>query len=487
MAKSLGLGQGNIEGKLIHWSLIYLISEWVIRLVMLVYVPRQRNAAASRTWLLFIFLLPWPGLIIYGLVGRVYLPKNRLERQVRASQKIRLVQEQMLAARSPRPSLPPNVTPLALLATKLGDFVPLAGNRVELLTDYAGSLDRLITDIDAAAHHVHLLYYIYDDDDTGRRVAEALARAAARGVKCRVLMDAVGSKRALHRPARMMRAKGVEVTALLPVGLFRRNAARFDLRNHRKIAVVDGKTGYTGSQNITNGRFVPGFPNEEMVVRVTGPLVWQLQAVFLADRFLETNTLLDEPEVFPEPDQQGRAIGQVMPSGPGYHRENGQELLINLLYAARERVVMTTPYFVPDEPFLAALLSAAQRGVAVHLILSSHANQTLTQLAQRSFYDELLDAGVNIHLYQPRFLHAKFFTIDNEVALVGSANIDIRSFALNSEIEILFYDAGIVSELRRIQEGYFAHSALLDAAEWNRRPLFARTLQGIARLADSFL
>jgi cardiolipin synthase len=131
--------------------------------------------------------------------------------------------------------------------------------------------------------------------------------------------------------------------------------------------------------------------------------------------------------------------------------------------------------------------SAARRGMAVHLVVSSHANQTLTQLAQRSFYDELLEAGVNIHLYQPSFLHAKYLTIDSDVALIGSANIDIRSFALNAEIGILFYDVKVVERLRLIQEGYFAHSVLLTVEEWSRRPLAARTLQGIARLADSFL
>jgi cardiolipin synthase len=332
-----------------------------------------------------------------------------------------------------------------------------------------------------------LLYYIYDNDATGRRITEALARATDRGVKCRVLLDAVGSKQVLKKAAGHMRGKGIEVTPLLPVGLFRRNAARFDLRNHRKIAVIDGKIGYTGSQNITNGQFVPGFPNEEMVARVTGPVTWELQAVFLADRFLETNTLADEPEVFPEAEVTGKSIAQVLPSGPGYRRENGQQLMITLLYAARERVVLTTPYFVPDEPFLEALMSAARRGVSMHLVVSKHANQTLTQLAQRSFYDELLDAGVNIHLYQPRFLHAKYLTIDSDVALIGSANIDIRSFALNAEIGIMFYDTAVVERLRKIQEDYFAHSTLLTAEEWGRRSLAARTTQGIARLADSFL
>jgi cardiolipin synthase len=215
--------------------------------------------------------------------------------------------------------------------------------------------------------------------------------------------------------------------------------------------------------------------------------VWQLQAVFLADYYLETTTVLDEMEIFPEPARSGHSIAQALPSGPGYGRENAQELLITLLYEARERVVLTTPYFVPDEPFLEAMRSAVRRGVAVHLVVSRHANQRLTQLAQRSFYDELLEAGVKIHLFEPHFLHAKNLTIDNDVALIGSANIDIRSFALNEEISLLFYDAGVVAELHRIQDGYISKSIELDAAEWRRRPLAARTLQGVARLADSFL
>lgn len=454
---------------------------------MLVYVPRQRTAAAARGWLLLIFLLPWPGIVFYALVGRIYLPKDRLLRQRRASEKIRLVQEQMLARSPALPSLPPNVSPLAALAARLGDFEPLRGNRVELLTDYYGSIQRIIADIDGARRHVHLLCYIFEDDATGRKVAEALARAAARGVKCRLLLDAVGSKQALRRLAPKMRRDGIEVTAVLPADLFRRNAARFDLRNHRKILVIDGGIGYSGSQNMCDGEFVKGFPNEELVARLAGPVVWQLQSVFLADYYQETDTVLDDMEIFPEPAQAGDSIAQALPSGPGYGRENAQELLIALLYAARERVVLTTPYFVPDEPFLEAIRSAVRRGVAVHLVVSKHANQRLTQLAQRSFYDELLDAGVRIHLFEPHFLHAKNLTIDNDVALVGSANIDIRSFALNEEISLLFYDPGVVAELHRLQAGYIAHSAELDAAEWRRRPLASRTLQGIARLADSFL
>jgi len=466
-----------------HWGSIYLASEWIIRVAMLIYVPQKRSAAASRTWLLLIFLLPWPGLVLYALLGRIYVPHRRIEQQERASRHIRALQSQIAA------QIPPTTTAdsTAALATRLGDFETFGGNRIELLTDYDGAIERLIGDIDAASRHVHLLFYIFDDDDTGRRVAAAVIRAAKRGVKCRVLMDAVGSKRGLKRLGPRLRADGVEVNAMLPVGLFRSNAARFDLRNHRKIVVLDGSVGYTGSQNIVNAGFVKGFPNEELVARVTGPVVAQLQAVFLADRYFETNATLDESELFPKQAPAGQSAAQVVPSGPGYQRENGQELIVALLYSARKRVVITTPYFVPDEPFLQAIRTAALRNVEIHLVVSLHANQLITQLAQRSYYDSLLEAGVQVHLYRLHFLHAKHLSIDDDIVFLGSTNIDIRSFALNSEINLLIYDPEVVASLRAVQERYFSNSARLTQEEWDRRSLFSRVVENTARLADSLL
>jgi len=470
-----------------NWSLLYLISEWTIPLVMLVYVPQRRGTAATRTWLLLIFLAPWPGLILYALFGRIHVPRNRIKRQEHASRQIRTAQDQMVTNPGVNPGLPPKMKAAARLATQLGDFEPMGGNTAELLTDYAGAIDRLIADIDSAKRHVHLLFYIFNADETGRRVADSVARASGRGVDCRVLMDAVGSKSGLAKLAPGLRKHGVEVNAMLPVGLFRRNAARYDLRNHRKIAVIDGSIGYTGSQNITDPYFVKDHPNEELLVRITGPTVAELQAVFLADQYFETGRILPREEMFPALEAAGSSPAQVVPSGPGYRHENGQELIIALLYAARERVVITTPYFVPDEPFLLAIRSAALRGVVVHLVVSRHANQLITQLAQRACYDALLEAGVRIYLYRPRFLHAKHISIDDDVALIGSTNIDIRSFALNAEINILFYDPAVVKDLRAIQEKYFADSDLLTAAEWNRRPLLVKVAQNTARLADSLL
>jgi cardiolipin synthase A/B len=473
---------------MIDWSLLYLISEWVIRLAMLVYVPQRRSAAASRTWLLFIFLLPLPGMILFAIFGRIYLPARRIAMQERASGFIRQVQARVDALVAVQPNLPPNLEALPEEARRLGDFEVFAGNVVELLPEYDSTIERLIADIDEARHNAHLLFYIWEADQTGRRVAESLARAVSRGVKCRVLMDAFGSKRGLQHLASEMRASGVEVTALLPFGPFRRNAARFDLRNHRKLVVIDGRIGYTGSQNIVDPGFVKGYPNEELMVRLTGPVVAQLQSVFLADRYFEIGKVPDEGDLFPPLVSVGNSPTQLVPSGPGYRSENGRDLIISMLYAARQSVIITTPYFVPDEPFLQAIRAACQHGgVEVHLVLSLHANQRITQLAQQSYYEDLLEAGVEIHLYRQRFLHAKHLTIDDDIALIGSTNMDIRSFALNAEINLLIYDSAIVRQLRAVQQRYFADSLSLKPADWSKRPLPARVVQNTARLMDSFL
>jgi len=471
----------------VSWSLLYLISEWGIRFIMLVYVPQRRSAASARTWLLLIFLLPFPGVILYALFGRIYLPKRRIEMQERASRTIRRAQELFGTEIVATAALPDHLTPIVILARQLGDFQAVAGNTLELLPDYNNVIERLVDDINGAKKHVRLLFYIFQDDVTGRRVSEALVAAVERGVSCSLLMDAVGSKQTLKKLAHVLRAKGVEVHATLPVGIFRRRAARFDLRNHRKIGIIDGRIGYTGSQNITDSEFVPGYPNEELMVRLTGPVVRHLQTVYFADYYFETGRELDRDEISLEISDTGSSLVQVVPSGPGYRRQNGQELIVAMIYGARERVVITTPYFVPDEPFLQALRSVLRRGVAVHLVVSKHANQLVTQFAQRAYYDDLLAAGVVIHLYEPHFLHAKHLTIDGSIALIGSTNMDIRSFALNEEINLLVYDPEIVARVRVIQEGYFSNSEDLSAEGWNCRTLSARVLQNIARLTDSLL
>jgi cardiolipin synthase A/B len=473
---------------MIDWSFLYLCSEWAVRLTMLLYVPQRRSASAARTWLLFIFLLPWPGLAIYALVGRIRVPAFRRKLQEQASEQIKKAQAQIGTQIVAQPDLPAQLQIIPEQAKRLGTFEPFAGNTFEFLRDYEGSIDRLIQDIDAAKRHVHLLTYIYRTDRIGRKVADALKRAAKRGVVCRVLLDAVGSRIALNQFGPELREAGVEVRSMLPVGLFRRKGERFDLRNHRKISVIDGTIGYLGSQNIADPTFVKNFPNEELVVRLIGPVVSQLQATFLGDHYLETEEVLDRAELFPDLKAAGDSAAQLLPSGPGYGQENGRELIISMLYEARRRVVITTPYFIPDEPFLNAICAAGRReNVQVHMVVSKHANQLISQLAQRSYYDDLLEAGIQIHLYRPHFLHAKLLTIDDHVALTGSTNMDIRSFALNAEINLLIYDRQVVEQLKVIQEDYFRNSDLLTREQWSKRSVLEKVAHNTARLMDSFL
>ena len=467
---------------------LYYASEWIIRIVMLIYVPQRRTPAAARSWLLLIFLLPWPGFLLYLLIGRPYVARRRIELQRKVSDLIRSA-PQVLPHTSALEAveLPPPWTQVATLAYNLAYFRLRGGNHFELLPDYQNSVDRLCADIDQAKHHVHVLYYIFADDRTGNQVADAVMRAAARGIQCRVLMDGRGSKRAMKTLAPRLREAGVETTALLPFGILWRKSARFDLRNHRKIAVVDGHIGYTGSQNIVNADFKRGLVYEELVTRVVGPVVAQLQTVLLADRYAET---LDAPtldQLFPEIAPAGDALAMAVPSGPSYPYSNNLELVIALINTAQRRIVITSPYFVPSDALIQALQLAVLRGVEVHIIGCKQIDQMLVGLAQRSYYEQLLATGVRIHLYYKAFLHAKHLTFDDNIALIGSSNMDIRSFSLNEEISLLIHDPALVAQLKTIQERYFANAEGLTADSWSKRPPAVRVLQNIARLTDSLL
>jgi cardiolipin synthase len=466
---------------------LFLTIEWSIRLVMLVYVPQRRSPAAARGWLMLIFVEPIVGLLIYSILGRPNLPKHRVEMQARSSRLIRRRGRDWFNQNVKHPDVPSDFQSAIALAKSLGDFGIVGGNTVELISDYSASINRLIADIESAERHAHLLYYIFAIDDTGRRVARALIDAANRGVKCRLLIDSFASKHAIREFAPQMRSAGVEVVEVLPASLLRPWKIRFDLRNHRKIAVIDGRIGYVGSQNIVNADFKRGIIYKELVARVTGPAVLQLQAVFLTDHYMETEQEEHDDGIFVAPPTTGDSPVQVLPSGPGYPYAGNLKLIVALIHAAQQRVVITTPYFIPDVSLLQAIQSAALRGVKVHLIVSKHADQMLVGLAQRSFYEELLEAGVKMHLFKNGLLHAKHLSIDDSVALIGSSNLDIRSFALNSEISMLVYDSQVVAALHEEQLANVADSEALTAEEWAKRPLLQKIVQNVARLFDSVL
>ncbi|HEY0334891.1 MAG TPA: cardiolipin synthase [Stenotrophomonas sp.] len=461
-----------------------LALDWLIRLAALLWIPARTTPGAARSWLLLVGFVPVLGLPLYLLFGHPWLSRQRLQRQAQASQVIR-EQQTPLASLRWLPTVDTSIDEIVPLVERQGDFMPTHGNAVDLLDDYRGSLAALIADIDGARDRVHLLYYLMFDDAVGEAVVEALLRAAARGVRCRLLLDAVGAKRALRRYRKRLRQGGVLVHALLPGGLRWRRSGRMDLRNHRKVAVIDNRVGFVGSQNLAEPAFVAGHPNRELVVRVRGPAVNHLEAVFASDWFVETGERLQVGADAPA--SPGRVATQLLPSGPAYPFENARDAVNALIHLARRRVVLVTPYFVPDEATLSALRIAAVSGVEVQLILSLSNNQRLTAWAQEAYYDELLRCGVRISLYRPHFLHAKHLSVDEDIALIGSINLDIRSFALNAEIGLLCYDRDVVARLRQIEQEYLDDSRTLALDEWRARPTWRRSREGIARLADALM
>jgi cardiolipin synthase len=470
------------------WAWIAFVSEWVIRLAMLVVVPFRRTPAAAKGWLLLIFFEPWVGLVLYLLIGRAKLPRQRRAQLARLPHAMaRVVSRLTNHSNIFHPEVGPALSQAVTLAENLSGSPILGGNDFELLADYNGTIARLAADIDHAQHHVHLLFYIFADDYATAPVIEALGRAAKRGVSCRVLADAIGSRSGLRTLRSKLAELGVAVHAMLPVSLLPWRKARMDLRNHRKIAVIDGWVGYTGSQNLVAADFKKGLAYEDLMVRVTGPVVLELQYIFAADWFLETNEILDSESEFPCPEITGGIPAQALPSGPGFPTQNNQRLFVALVHAARKQVVLTTPYFIPDEPLLQAIQTAALRGVQVQLVVSEEGDHPIVSLAQKSYYEELLEAGVQIHLYRNGFLHAKHLSVDNDVSVIGTSNLDIRSFALNAEVMLMIYDSDLAAHLAIEQQRYFAGGRLLTLAVWGQRSFGTRFLQNLARLLSPLL
>lgn len=454
--------------------------EWAIRLAMLVIVPSRRTPEAARSWLLLIFFLPIPGLILFLLIGSPRFPAWRVDRfkTMRASfERLRGRLQAGGAVVEPGDDV-------TELAERLGYLPAVEGNNMELIDDYDAVIERLVADIDGARKHVRILTYIFADDRVGMMVIDALGRAVSRGVDCHVIVDVVGSHKWVRNTLAGLQERGVQARAALPFRPLRHRTRR-DMRNHRKLFIIDGEIGYAGSQNIICRDFRPGVVNRELVARVTGPAVVEMTAVFLTDWYLETEQLLEaEPAI---PAAAGKCRLQVLPSGADYPLEGFQTLLSWQVNRAQGQVVLVTPYFVPDDSLVSSLRTAVLRGVEVHVVVSEVVDQPLVNLAQSSYYDQLLTGGVRIYRYRDFLLHAKSVRIDERLGIVGSSNVDIRSFQLNEEVSLLLLDAPSVASLREIQDGYLAASDELTLGEWRARSPFRKFVEGGARMVGPLL
>tara|TARA_Y100000815_G_scaffold274248_1_gene307737 strand:+ start:249 stop:1703 length:1455 start_codon:yes stop_codon:yes gene_type:complete len=469
------------------WDHLLAIIGWIIAMIAFVVVPFRRPPAEARNWLLIFFALPWVALPIYWMIGR---PQYAKARQKRVADLPRILDRIVRQTGLDQPELSPRLCEdnhsLANLAHGLGQFPAVDGNRIEPLGDYDGAIDRVIADIDAAQHHVSVEFYIFKNDRVGNRLMAALERAHARGVTCRVLLDALGSYGSVASIKHRLEAAGIEVHDILPLRR-RLSSSRVDLRNHRKIVVVDARVGYTGSQNMWAPAEHGRQANRELMVRVTGPIVAQLQAIFVCDWYLETLEDLDDSSMFPRCEPGTGLAAQMIATGPD-NPVGGLDLIITqAMHNATEEIVIVTPYFVPTDSLLTAMRGAVLRGVGVHLITGAKSDQLLAGLAQRSYYQELLSIGAQIHLFGPEFLHAKHCRVDHEVAILGSSNMDVRSFELNAEIDLLCYDPALAEDLERIEQSYLERSSTLSSAEWKRRPLRKKVLENTARMMSELI
>lgn len=427
---------------------------WVMALVLAPHLARRGSAAKAWGWLSILFALPWVGIGLYLLFGRKAVRRRKRIRYRRLRENGStgpLLAD--LEARSCLSGLDGEAGCIARLARSCGALPVVEGNTVEMLDSHE-THKALVEMIDHAQTRIHLDYYIFRDDEAGQQVIEALLRASRRGVTSRVLVDALGSRVLLRKLAPRLRQAGIDVRPSLPFNLLRKPLARYDLRNHRKIAVADGHVALLGSWNIGQGHVGPAPEDcfKDLSARVRGPAVAEIEVLFLSDWLTDAETR-DFPKVsIPEPTDDDSVL-QVLPSGPMYPSPAFRDLVVYALYQARERIVLVTPYFVPDEPILLALRLAVQRGVEVDLVVPESTDHLLVDSARRSYVRELKAVGIHAHCHGGRILHAKTMTVDQTVGIIGSSNQDLRSFHLNVEANLVLYSRPDVLGLLAWQDG----------------------------------
>ena len=440
----------------------------------------HRDPASRIAWVVVIAALPVAGIVAYLLFGEVNIGRRYIER----TRDVLARMPQVRHATKDAPALPDAYQHLCRVGQSISGFSPVGGNQARLLADSNATIDAMVADIDTATDHVHLLFYIWLPDNNGGRIAEALIRAAGRGVACRALADDLGSRLMIHSEHwRRMRSAGVHLARALPIGnpLLRPLRGRIDLRNHRKIVVIDDRITYCGSQNCADPEFrikAKYAPWVDAMMRFEGPIARQNQHLFAGDWMAHVDDDIDMLLRRPPPGPAcGTAPGvpaQVIGTGPTVRWSAMPEMFESLIYSARKELVVTTPYYVPDDSLQAALCASARRGVDTTIVFPARNDSWVVAAASRSYYADLLGAGVKIFEYVGGLLHTKSLTLDGEVTLIGSANMDRRSFDLNYENNILFWDPALTADMRQRQHSYIDRSkpvarADVDAWSWQRR------------------
>ena len=452
-----------------------------VGLIVRVLLRQHREPSSRVAWVVVILALPVFGMIAYLLLGETSIGRKRVERmrQVIADMPD-ITKVSGFDVSVKHGDVRDRHTGLFKVGQSISGFAPVGGNHADLMPDSNAAIDRMVDDINDATDHVHLLFYIWMPDTNGRKMAAALKCAVARGVVCRAMVDDLGSRLLIKSDVwKDMAAAGVKLGTALPVGnpLRRILDGRIDLRNHRKILVIDNKITYCGSQNCADPEFLTKAkyaPWVDAVMRFTGPVVRQNQFVFASDWMAYVDEDIRDVLLQPMAPVAPGFPAQVVASGPTARFSAASELFESLMYSAQRDLFITTPYYVPIGSLQAALCAAANRGVDTTIIFPARNDDFAVGATCRSYYQDLLAAGVRIYEYDAGLLHTKSMTVDGEVTLIGSANMDRRSFDLNYENNILLCDPNVTQQMRARQQVYLAdcHEILADqvaAWPWYRR------------------
>lgn len=470
------------------WRIAALVLSTAGYILAFFLVPRiileRRHPSATMAWVLAIALLPVVGVPLYFLVGG-----RRIRRHIRAKLGTTGVGEFSVENRVAADALSsPVASACRRVLVAAGTPPPVAGNAIRIVEEGNEAYEALLGLIEEARDHIHAQFFILDVDVIGKRFIHALSARARAGVRVRLLLDAVGSWRALLSIARPLRKAGGEVAAFLPAVPFQRKWSAH-LRNHRKLLVADGLAAFTGGMNVgiryMGPRIDPRQWRDNAVV-IRGAAVRDLQAIFLDDWAFATDQEGPAGRFFPSlpfPSGPARdATVQVVPSGPDRVMRPNYQGVFTAFTSARERVWVATPYFVPDDAIGGALENAALRGIDVRLLVPEQSDLKMVWLAGRSYFEDLMAAGVRIFVYRPTLLHAKVLVIDEAVGVVGSSNVDIRSFFLNFELGLFLYGRREIAALAAGFEKNLANSGELVPEDFSRRSRATRLLEDTCRI-----
>ena len=485
-----------IFGSVFGFSLIWVpITHAVIVLLFGIHlISVRRPVGVAFAWFLIVILIPILGISLYVLIGERPVGRKLTRKIIRMNREYEKITETMRQEFAvDRQKLPAEGRALSLLAESKNGSPVVAGNKIELHTNSLKILQNFIDEINNAKKSLHLEFYIWALGGDADRVCEALIAASQRGVACRVLLDSLGSKDWFKSqwPARFRKA-GIEVTEALPIQIGRFQFRRADLRLHRKIFVIDGSAVWTGSMNLVDPRtFKQDSGVGEWVdamVRIEGPVAAQFELTFAFDWSVDnpniTNFRDREPPASPH---AGGAIAQEFSSGPVYRDDILYQVLLSAIMDAREELVITTPYFGPDDGLIQALMAAAARGVKVTLIVPKLNDSRLVAWSSKSFYEDLMNSGVTIAEFHGGLLHTKSLLIDKRIAIFGSVNFDQRSLRLNFEISLIVYNNEFCAKLEKLIESYLAESDYVDPKVWAKRPAWRRYLENAAHLTSPLL